>query len=114
LGPVKAIRHALPDIPIHASTQMSLHNLAGVEAAADMGITRAVLARELSFEQIKFITKNASIETEVFVHGALCMSFSGQCYLSAMLGHASLDTTMMYAHVVDSDLQRQYEKYHTI
>jgi len=89
LGLVKAIRHALPDIPIHASTQMSLHNLAGVEAAADMGITRAVLARELSFEQIKFITKNASIETEVFVHGALCSCHSGQCYMSSLIGRRS-------------------------
>ena len=66
LGLIKAIRSALPDIPLHASTQMSIHNLAGVEAAAEMGLTRAVLARELSLEQIKFITKHASIETEVF------------------------------------------------
>ena len=84
-----AIRCALPDIPLHASTQMSLHNLAGVEAAAEMGITRAVLARELSFEQIRFITKNASIETEVFVHGALCVCHSGQCYMSALIGRRS-------------------------
>ena len=68
---------------------MSLHNLAGVEAAAEMGITRAVLARELSFEQIRFITKNASIETEVFVHGALCFCHSGQCYMSALIGRRS-------------------------
>ena len=89
LGLVKAIRHALPDIPIHASTQMSLHNLAGVEAAAEMGITRAVLARELSLEQIKFISKNASIETEVFVHGAFCFCHSGQCYMSSLIGRRS-------------------------
>lgn len=89
LGMSYAIRCALPDIPLHASTQMSLHNLAGVEAAAEMGITRAVLARELSFEQIKFITKNASIETEVFVHGALCFCHSGQCYMSALIGRRS-------------------------
>ena len=89
LGLVKAIRHSLPDIPIHASTQMSIHNLAGVEAAAELGATRAVLARELSFEQIKFITKNASIETEIFVHGALCFCHSGQCYMSALIGRRS-------------------------
>ena len=89
LGLVKAIRHSLPDIPIHASTQMSIHNLAGVEAAAELGVTRAVLARELSFEQIKFITKNASIETEIFVHGALCFCHSGQCYMSALIGRRS-------------------------
>jgi len=89
LGLVRAIRSALPDIPIHASTQMSIHNLAGVEAAADMGATRAVLARELSFEQIKYITRHASIETEVFAHGALCFCHSGQCYMSAVIGQRS-------------------------
>ena len=89
LGLVKVIRQALPDIPIHASTQMSIHNLAGVEAAAEMGLTRAVLARELSLEQIKFISKHASIETEVFVHGALCFCHSGQCYMSSLIGRRS-------------------------
>ena len=89
LGLVRAIRQALPDLPIHASTQMSIHNLAGVEAAAEMGLTRAVLARELSFEQIRFITQHASIETEVFVHGALCFCHSGQCYMSSLIGRRS-------------------------
>ncbi|MCR5664074.1 MAG: DUF3656 domain-containing protein [Oscillospiraceae bacterium] len=89
LGLIRALRAALPDIPIHASTQMSIHNLAGVEAAAEMGATRAVLARELSLEQIRFITERASIETEVFVHGALCFCHSGQCYMSALIGRRS-------------------------
>lgn len=89
IGLIRAVRQALPDIPIHASTQMSIHNLAGAEAAAEMGITRAVLARELNFEQIKFITQHASIETEVFVHGALCFCHSGQCYMSALIGRRS-------------------------
>ena len=89
LGLIKAIRKALPDIPLHASTQMSLHNLAGVQAAAELGLTRAVLARELSLEQIRAITSRAAIETEVFVHGALCFCHSGQCYLSAMIGRRS-------------------------
>ena len=89
LGLAYAIRQALPDIPLHASTQMSIHNLAGVEAAAEMGMTRAVLARELSLEQIKFITQHASIETAVFVHGALCFCQSGQCYMSALIGRRS-------------------------
>ncbi len=89
LGLIRAVRKALPDIPLHASTQMSIHNLAGVEAAAEMGLTRAVLARELSLEQIKYITSRASIETEVFVHGALCFCHSGQCYMSAMIGRRS-------------------------
>ena len=89
LGLVSAIRQALPDIPLHASTQMSIHNLAGVQAAAEMGMTRAVLARELSLEEIKYITKNSPIETEVFVHGALCFCHSGQCYMSALIGRRS-------------------------
>ncbi|MBR0353221.1 MAG: U32 family peptidase [Oscillospiraceae bacterium] len=89
LGLAAAIRQAYPDLPVHASTQMSIHNLAGVEAAAQMGITRAVLARELSLEQIAFISKHASIETEVFVHGALCFCHSGQCYMSALIGRRS-------------------------
>ena len=89
LGLARVLRAALPDIPLHASTQMSIHNLAGVEAAAEMGITRAVLARELSLEQIRFISQHASIETEVFVHGALCFCYSGQCYMSALIGRRS-------------------------
>ena len=89
LGLVRALRAALPDIPLHASTQMSIHNLAGVEAAAEMGLTRAVLARELSIEQIRYISSRAPIETEVFVHGALCFCHSGQCYMSALIGRRS-------------------------
>ncbi len=89
LGLLSVLKKAVPDIPLHASTQMSIHNLAGVEAAAEMGLTRAVLARELSLEQIKFITKRSPIETEVFVHGALCFCHSGQCYMSALIGRRS-------------------------
>ena len=89
LGLISAIRRALPDIPLHASTQMSIHNLAGVQAAAEMGLTRAVLARELSREEIAYITKNAPIETEIFVHGALCFCHSGQCYMSSLIGRRS-------------------------
>lgn len=89
LGLISVVRRAAPDIPLHASTQMSIHNLAGVQAAAEMGLTRAVLARELSLEEIKFITANAPIETEVFVHGALCFCHSGQCYMSALIGRRS-------------------------
>ena len=76
-------------MPIHASTQMAVHNLDGVLRAAEMGITRVVLARELSHDQIAYICKHSPIEVEVFVHGALCMCYSGQCYLSAMIGRRS-------------------------
>lgn len=89
IGLAKILHQAVPDIPLHASTQMSIHNLAGAEAAAQMGMKRVVLARELSFEQIKFITQNASVETEIFVHGALCFCHSGQCYMSALIGRRS-------------------------
>ena len=89
LGLIKVIRQAVPDIPLHASTQMSVHNLAGVQACAEMGLTRAVLARELSFEQIRFITERSPIEIEVFVHGALCVCHSGQCYMSSLIGRRS-------------------------
>ncbi len=89
LGLAKVLRRAVPDIPLHASTQMSIHNLAGAEAAAQLGMTRVVLARELSLEEIRFISRHASVETEVFVHGALCFCHSGQCYLSAMIGRRS-------------------------
>ena len=89
LGLAGVLMQAVPDIPLHASTQMSIHSLAGVEAAAKMGLTRAVLARELSLEQIKYISKNAPIETEIFVHGALCFCHSGQCYMSSLIGRRS-------------------------
>ena len=89
LGMIRAIRQALPDMPIHGSTQMSVHNLEGVKMAAAMGITRVVLARELSRDEIAYICKNSPIETEVFVHGALCMCYSGQCYMSAVIGRRS-------------------------
>ena len=89
LGLLSVLRRAVPDIPLHASTQMSLHSLEGVKAAAKMGLTRAVLSRELPFEQIKYIAKNAPIETEIFVHGALCFSYSGQCYMSSLIGRRS-------------------------
>lgn len=89
LGLASVLHRAVPDIALHASTQMSIHNLAGVQAAAELGMTRAVLARELSLEQIRHICAKSPIEIEVFVHGALCFCHSGQCYMSAMIGRRS-------------------------
>jgi len=89
LGLARVLRCALPDMPLHASTQMSIHNLAGVEVAAELGITRAVLARELNLEQIALIAEKSPIEIEVFAHGALCFCHSGQCYMSALIGRRS-------------------------
>jgi U32 family peptidase len=89
LGVLRAVRQAAPEVPVHASTQMSINNLEGVKLAAAMGMSRVVLARELSRKEIAYICKYAPIETEVFVHGALCMSHSGQCYMSAVIGRRS-------------------------
>ena len=84
-GIVSLCRQIAPHIPVHASTQMSVHSLEGVEQAAAMGISRVVLARELPKEDIAYICKHSPVEIEVFVHGALCMSYSGQCYLSGVI-----------------------------
>lgn len=88
-GLARFIHAAAPDLVMHASTQMSLHTAGGARAAAEMGFRRAVLARELSGEEIREIVKASPIETEVFIHGALCMSVSGQCLFSAVLGGRS-------------------------
>lgn len=89
LGVVGLIRQMAPEMPIHASTQMAVHNLDGVRKAAEMGISRVVLARELNRQQIAAICRESPVEVEVFVHGALCMCHSGQCYMSAMIGRRS-------------------------
>ena len=89
LGILQLCRKIAPHIPIHGSTQMTVHNLAGVQLCAAMGLSRVVLSRELSREEIRHITANSPIEIEVFAHGALCMSYSGQCYLSAAIGGRS-------------------------
>lgn len=89
LGLARQLRHHAPALALHASTQMTVHTLDGALFAKEQGFSRVVLARECSLEQIKHITAHAGIETEVFVHGALCMCYSGQCYFSAMLGQRS-------------------------
>lgn len=89
IGLASVVRKNFPDIELHASTQMTIHNLEGVRFAEKLGFNRVVLSRELSFEDISYITKNSSAEIEVFAHGALCMSYSGQCLLSSMIGGRS-------------------------
>ena len=89
LGVMRALRQAVPDVPLHASTQMSIHNLEGVKMAAAMGFKRVVVARELSRRKLLHICRNSPVEIEVFAHGALCMSYSGQCYMSAVIGRRS-------------------------
>lgn len=89
LGVMALLKRWAPEIPLHASTQMSITSLSGVMQAAELGFKRAVLARELTLEEMKEIAALSPIELEVFVHGALCMSVSGQCTLSAMIGSRS-------------------------
>ncbi|MDG6244868.1 MAG: DUF3656 domain-containing protein [Methanolobus sp.] len=85
LGLFFLLREHFPDLPLHASTQMTIHNLRGVEFMADAGASRVILSRELTTEQVKNITERTSIETEIFVHGALCYSFSGRCLFSTAI-----------------------------
>ena len=89
LGLAKELIKAFPDLPIHASTQMTIHNLEGVDQLKELGFKRVVLSRELSLEEIKYICKNTDIEIEAFIHGALCISYSGQCLFSSMIGGRS-------------------------
>ncbi len=89
LAVLRRFRDRCPGIARHASTQMTVHDLDGAKLAADLGFSRVVLSRELTLREIELISAKCGIETEVFIHGALCMSMSGACYLSAMLGGRS-------------------------
>lgn len=82
-------RQFVPELPLHASTQMTVHNLAGTEFLARHGFSRVVLARELPLEDIRNICQQATIGIETFIHGALCISYSGQCLMSSMIGGRS-------------------------
>ena len=89
LGVIRAIKERIPDMPIHASTQMSVHNTLGANMAASNGCERVVLARELSVKNIELVTEAATPEIEIFLHGALCVSHSGQCLMSSLVGGRS-------------------------
>lgn len=89
LAMLDIVKKVCPDMPCHASTQMSIHNLEGALELERLGFSRLVPARELSLEELKIIRAATSLELEVFIHGALCMSVSGQCYLSSVLGQRS-------------------------
>ena len=89
LGVAEIVKSMAPDMPIHASTQLTVHSLAGVRELEARGFKRVVLAREMSREEIAFIRRNTRVELEVFVHGALCMCVSGQCLMSAFFGARS-------------------------
>jgi U32 family peptidase len=89
LGFAGLIRNLFPELPLHASTQMTIYNVEGVKVLEKLGFKRAVLARELSIDEIKAIGDNTSLELEVFAHGALCICYSGQCLMSSIIGGRS-------------------------
>ena len=89
LGVAKIAHEVAPGLPLHASTQMSVSSLEGVRALAELGFTRVVLARELSLKEIRHICAHAPVEIETFMHGALCVCYSGQCLMSSMIGGRS-------------------------
>ncbi len=89
IGVLKFIKEQFPDLPIHASTQMTITNLLGAKFLEQLGVERVVTAREMQLTEIEEITKNTNLEIESFVHGALCYCYSGQCLYSSMLGGRS-------------------------
>ena len=89
LGAIREMRRRAPDLEIHASTQMSVHNVSGAKMAHELGCTRVVPARELSLENIKTMVENTPTEIEIFLHGALCVCHSGQCLFSSLVGGRS-------------------------
>ncbi|OOM74966.1 putative protease YdcP precursor [Clostridium puniceum] len=89
VGLISLIRDVYPKFELHASTQMTIHNGEGALYFREKGLQRIVLSRELSLEEIKYISKDLGIETEIFVHGALCVCYSGQCLMSSMIGGRS-------------------------
>ena len=89
IGLASLVLQAFPDFPIHGSTQMTINNLEGAKYLEELGFTRVVLARETPFDEIKRIKENTSLEVEVFVHGALCVAYSGQCLMSSLIGGRS-------------------------
>lgn len=89
IGMMDLIRKTYPNLEIHASTQMHIHNLEGVKLVEKLGLKRAVLARETNIDTIKYIKENTNIELEIFVQGALCISYSGQCLMSSLIGGRS-------------------------
>lgn len=89
IGMLDLIRKTYPNLEVHASTQMHIHNLEGVKLVDKLGVKRCVIARETDFNTIKSIKNNIDIELEVFVHGALCISYSGQCLMSSLIGGRS-------------------------
>jgi len=89
IGMIDLVRKIYPNLEVHASTQLHIHNLEGVKLCEELGLKRVVLARETPIELIEEIKNNTDLQLEIFVHGALCMSYSGQCLISALIGNRS-------------------------
>ena len=89
LGAIRLVRTCWPDLPVHASTQLTANSLEDVKALEALGLTTAVLSRELNLKEIAYIAANTSLRIETFIHGALCVSYSGQCLMSSVLGNRS-------------------------
>ncbi|RQD85224.1 U32 family peptidase, partial [Methanosalsum natronophilum] len=89
LGFLLFLKEKIPTFRLHVSTQLTVHNKLGVEYFEDIGIDRIILARELSLEEVKEIRKCTDIELEVFIHGSICLCYSGQCLMSSMIGGRS-------------------------
>ena len=112
LGMLDLIRKTYPNLEIHSSTQMHIHNLDGVQFMEKLGVRRVVLARETSIDEIKKIKSNSNVELEVFVHGALCISYSGECLMSSLIGGRSgnrgecVGSCRLRYDVVDSNNKR--------
>ena len=112
LGVARLVRHIAPDLPIHASTQMTCTDAASIELAREMGASRVILARELSLREIAAIRAETDVEIEVFVHGALCIAYSGQCLTSEAIGGRSANRgacaqacRLPYELVVDGEIR---------
>ena len=86
LGVLRIIREYFPSLQIHASTQMGFHNSPGIELAAELGVSRVIMERQVTLDELRKIAEKSSLELEVFVHGALCCSLSGQCLFSSWMG----------------------------
>ena len=89
IGTAELIKKYFPDMPLHASTQLTTNHLKDVDFLYQQGFSKIVLSRELNLNEIKYISENTAAEIEVFVHGALCVCYSGQCIMSSMLGGRS-------------------------
>lgn len=122
LGLASLIREFFPDLDVHGSTQMTINNLPGAEFLYDMGFTRVVLARETPIDEIKYIHKNTPIELEAFIHGALCVCYSGQCLMSSLIGGRSgnrgkcAQPCRMPSSLIDKDgnLIKDWDKKHVL